>query len=91
MSTRNAPEIVLGVTGSIAAYKAAELVRLMIKAGWGVNVVMTKGAAIEATGLLTVTFPEYFRSRGGADYQQRAEDLFYQILSVPKYQGVQQD
>ena len=44
MSTRNAPEIVLGVTGSIAAYKAAELVRLMIKAGWGVNVVMTKGA-----------------------------------------------
>ena len=44
MSTRNAPEIVLGVTGSIAAYKAAELVRLMIKAGWGVTVVMTKGA-----------------------------------------------
>ena len=44
MSTRNAPEIVLGVTGSIAAYKAAELVRLMVKAGWGVTVVMTKGA-----------------------------------------------
>ena len=44
MSTRNAPEIVLGVTGSIAAYKSAELVRLMIKAGWGVTVVMTTGA-----------------------------------------------
>jgi len=44
MSTRNAPEIVLGVTGSIAAYKAAELVRLMIKAGWGVSVVMTRDA-----------------------------------------------
>lgn len=38
------PEIVLGVTGSIAAYKAAELVRLMIKAGWGVSVVMTPNA-----------------------------------------------
>ena len=34
MSTRNAPEIVLGITGSIAAYKAAELVRLIVKAGW---------------------------------------------------------
>ena len=44
MSNRNAPEIVLGVTGSIAAYKAAELVRLMIKAGWGVSVIMTRGA-----------------------------------------------
>ena len=44
MSTKNAPEIVLGVTGSIAAYKSAELVRLMVKAGWGVSVIMTEGA-----------------------------------------------
>jgi len=44
MSTRKATEITLGVTGSIAAYKAAELVRLMIKAGWGVSVIMTRGA-----------------------------------------------
>jgi len=44
MSTKIAPEIVLGVTGSIAAYKAAELVRLMIKNGWNVTVIMTKGA-----------------------------------------------
>ncbi|MFZ4395749.1 MAG: flavoprotein [Kiritimatiellia bacterium] len=44
MSKKNAPEIVLGVTGSIAAYKAAELARLMVKAGWTVSVIMTKGA-----------------------------------------------
>lgn len=44
MSKKDAPEIVLGVTGSIAAYKSAELVRLMVKAGWGVSVIMTKGA-----------------------------------------------
>ena len=44
MSTKIAPEIVLGVTGSIAAYKAAELVRLMVKGGWGVSVIMTRGA-----------------------------------------------
>jgi phosphopantothenoylcysteine decarboxylase/phosphopantothenate--cysteine ligase len=36
--------IVLGVTGSIAAYKAAELVRLMIGRGWDVSVVMTEAA-----------------------------------------------
>ncbi len=39
------PHIVLGVTGSIAAYKAAELVRLMKKRGWDVSVVMTAAAA----------------------------------------------
>lgn len=37
-------KIVLGVTGSIAAYKACELTRLFVKAGAEVAVVMTKGA-----------------------------------------------
>jgi len=36
--------IVAGVTGSIAAYKAAELVRLIKARGWNVSVVMTKAA-----------------------------------------------
>jgi len=36
--------IVLGLTGGIAAYKAAELTRLFVKAGIAVNVVMTPGA-----------------------------------------------
>ena len=36
--------ILLGVTGSIAAYKAAELVRLFVKNGDGVTVVMTPAA-----------------------------------------------
>ncbi len=36
--------IVLGVTGSIAAYKAAELVRLFVKNGDEVNVIMTEAA-----------------------------------------------
>ena len=39
--------IVLGITGSIAAYKAASLVRLMIAAGWDVSVVMTRAATEE--------------------------------------------
>ncbi|MFW5432703.1 MAG: bifunctional phosphopantothenoylcysteine decarboxylase/phosphopantothenate--cysteine ligase CoaBC [Methylophilaceae bacterium] len=36
--------LVLGITGGIAAYKAAELVRLLIKANIGVQVVMTEAA-----------------------------------------------
>ena len=37
-------QIVLGVTGSIAAYKSADLVRRLIDAGFSVSVVMTKEA-----------------------------------------------
>ena len=37
-------KIVLGITGGIAAYKAAELVRLLIKADYDVQVVMTEAA-----------------------------------------------
>ena len=36
--------VLLGVTGGVAAYKAAELVRLMVKAGIDVRVVMTASA-----------------------------------------------
>jgi phosphopantothenoylcysteine decarboxylase/phosphopantothenate--cysteine ligase len=39
-----ATRIVLGVTGGIAAYKAAELCRLFVKAGATVRVVMTEAA-----------------------------------------------
>ena len=37
--------VVLGVTGGIAAYKAAELVRLLVKDGVTVDVVLTEGGA----------------------------------------------
>src|SRR5438874_1176033 len=44
--------VVLGVAGGIAAYKAAELVRLLTKAGADVRVVMTRSAQ-EFVGKLT--------------------------------------
>lgn len=44
MSAVNSKRIVLGVTGGIAAYKVAELVRLLVKAGCNVQVVMTESA-----------------------------------------------
>src|SRR5512144_529178 len=37
-------QIVLGVTGGIAAYKAVELLRLLTKAGSEVHVIMTRSA-----------------------------------------------
>ncbi len=46
------PKILVGVTGSIAAYKAAELVRCMQKKSWDVWVVMT-ACATQYIGPLT--------------------------------------
>jgi phosphopantothenoylcysteine decarboxylase/phosphopantothenate--cysteine ligase len=43
--------IVLGITGSIAAYKSALLVRLLVKAGAEVKVIMTSSAADFVTPL----------------------------------------
>ena len=40
----NGKRILLGMTGGIAAYKAAELARLLVKAGSDVRVVMTEAA-----------------------------------------------
>ena len=47
-------KILLGVTGSIAAYKAALLVRLLVKSGAEVKVIMTK-AAEEFIGAVTLS------------------------------------
>jgi len=43
--------ILLGVTGSIAAYKAAPLTRLLVKAGAEVQVILTEAAAAFVTPL----------------------------------------
>ena len=51
-------KIVLGVTGGIAAYKAAELVRLLVKAEANVRVVMTKNAQEFITPLTLQTLQD---------------------------------
>lgn len=48
-------KIILGVCGSIASYKAAHLVRLLLKAGAEVQVVMTKDALSFITPLTLAT------------------------------------
>ena len=63
--------IVLGICGSIAAYKSALLVRLLIKAGANVQVVMTPDATSFITPLTLSTLSkkpvlvEYFNSVNG--------------------------
>ena len=72
MSQLNGKHIVLGVTGSIAAYKAAYLVRLLIKAGAEVQVVMTPAAKEFITPLTLSTLTrkpvvsEFFDRRDGS-------------------------
>ncbi len=63
--------ILLGVCGSIASYKSAELVRLFVKAGANVKVVMTKDATSFITPLTLSTLSknpvliDYFKQETG--------------------------
>jgi len=54
----SAPRIILGITGSIAAYKAADLTSKMVKRGWEVRVVMTHGAQEFITPLTLQTLSQ---------------------------------
>ncbi|MDR2894414.1 MAG: phosphopantothenoylcysteine decarboxylase, partial [Alistipes sp.] len=64
--------IIVGVTGSIAAYKAAVLVRALVKAGAEVRVVMTPLAREFITPLTMATLSkhpilvEFFDPENGA-------------------------
>ncbi len=72
MEVLNGKHIVLGVTGSIAAYKAAFLVRLLIKRGAEVQVVMTPAGKEFITPLTLSTLTrkpvvsEFFDRRDGS-------------------------
>ena len=55
MSILQNKKIIVGVTGSIAAYKSAVLVRLLIKAGAEVQVIMTNAAQSFITSLTLAT------------------------------------
>lgn len=54
-ATASGKTIVLGVTGSIAAYKAADLASLLVKAGHRVHALLTHGAAAFVTPLTLQT------------------------------------
>lgn len=72
LSSLHNKHIVLGITGSIAAYKTCTLVRLLIKAGAEVQVVMTPAAKEFITPLTLATLSrkavasEFFDRRDGS-------------------------
>ncbi|MFN8347907.1 MAG: bifunctional phosphopantothenoylcysteine decarboxylase/phosphopantothenate--cysteine ligase CoaBC [Spirosomataceae bacterium] len=55
MSSLERKKIIVGVTGSIAAYKSALLIRLLVKAGAEVQVIMTEAAKDFITPLTLAT------------------------------------
>jgi phosphopantothenoylcysteine decarboxylase / phosphopantothenate---cysteine ligase len=67
----NGKKIILGVSGSIAAYKSAYLTRLLVKAGASVQVIMTPGATSFITPLTLSTLSKkpvlvnYFKPETG--------------------------
>lgn len=71
--------VVLGVTGSIAAYKACELVRLMVKEGWTVRVVMTDHAQAFVTPL---TFQTLSRQRVSSRFSDASADWMPEHIAL---------
>ena len=68
--------VLLGVTGGIAAYKACELTRLLVRAGHQVIPLVTRGAV------------EIFRHDWGFDSTDAIRDLGYTI--TPLAQGIRE-
>jgi phosphopantothenoylcysteine decarboxylase / phosphopantothenate---cysteine ligase len=73
MSTLAGRRLVLGITGGIAAYKAAELCRLLVKAGATVRVVMTEAATQFITPLTMQTLSGAPVARELFDLDREAE------------------
>ncbi len=67
--------VLLGVTGGIAAYRAPELVRLLRKSGIGVRVAMTKNAELFVTPMTLETVSE--RKVWRAGWQEQENPLIH--------------
>jgi phosphopantothenoylcysteine decarboxylase/phosphopantothenate--cysteine ligase len=84
----NGKKVILGVCGSIAAYKSALLVRLLIKAGANVQVVMTPDATNFITPLTLSTlsknpvFSDYFVPESGEWNNHVALGLWADLMII---------
>lgn len=87
-SSLSGKHVVLGVTGSIAAYKSALLVRLLVKAGAEVQVVMTEAAKEFITPLTLSTLSgrpvmsEFFDESNGTWHSHVELGLWTDIFLV---------
>lgn len=69
-------KILLGITGSIAAYKAADLTRALVKKGHEVKIILTSGA-------LEFVKPELFRYLGASAVYLPSDDFHSTAPGVP--------
>lgn len=79
MSVLSGKKIILGVSGGIAAYKSAFLVRLLIKAGAQVRVIMTPASVAFVTPLTLATLSKnpvyynFFEEEGNGEWHNHVE------------------
>ncbi len=79
MSVLSGKKIVLGISGGIAAYKTASLVRLFIKAGAHVQVIMTPASKDFITPLTLSTlsknpvYSSFYKEEDGSNYQENPD------------------
>lgn len=78
-------KLLLGVTGSIAAYKAADIASGLVKGGYDVHVVMTKAGASFITPL---TMQALTKNRVYVDVLQEDHPAEIVHISLPQSAGV---
>ena len=66
---------VIGI-GELDEYVTPKLARA------GDKIIVTKGPAIEATGLFAATFPNLIEEKFGADFSKKAQQIFYKMSVV---------
>ncbi len=62
--------------GELDEYVTPKLARV------GDKIIITKGPAIEAAGLLAAMFPDLIREQFGADFNEKAQQIFYKMSVV---------
>lgn len=88
MTDNSRREIALGVAGGIAAYKSAEIIRLLVKSGVGINVIMTRHAETFTTPLTLGTLSgrpvirDLVDSSSGGDIEHIALSRRIALLAV---------
>ena len=50
--------------------------------GTGDKIIITKGLAIEATGIFAAMFPQLIEKKYGHEFNQKAQRIFYQMSVV---------
>lgn len=52
------------------------------KANIGDKIIISKGPAVETTGLMAMQFPEFLEQKYGKEFVKEAQDVFYQMSTV---------